>query len=54
MKSGLAISAKKMELFVPRAKFLRHHIHRGTILPIGRAHVFVDKFSDEIINKTML
>jgi len=53
-KNGLAVSASKLVLFQTKIRFLGHDIYQGTIRPIRRSLAFVDKFSDEIKDKTQL
>lgn len=52
--ADLAISTTKLELFVPLARFLKHHIYKGQIMPTNRTIISVEKFLDEIIDKNML
>lgn len=33
-KVDLVVAAKKLELFVSKVRFLGHHIHKGTLIPI--------------------
>ncbi|KAL4199205.1 hypothetical protein AMTRI_Chr03g143760 [Amborella trichopoda] len=51
---GLVVSAKKINICQTKIRFLRHHIHHGTIIPIKRSIQFADKFSDIILDKTEL
>ena len=53
-KSRLVISNKKTSLFQTKIRFLGHYVHHGTIKPIERAIQFVEKFPDQLINKTQL
>ena len=51
-ESGLVISAPKMKLFQTQIRFLGFEIYQGKIKPIQRAIDFVNKFSDEIKDKS--
>jgi len=53
-KNGLVVSAPKIKLFQTKIRFLVHDIYQDTIRLIARAIEFVDKFSDEIKDKTQL
>ena len=52
--NGLVVSALKIKLFQTSVWFLGFDIRHGVIKPINRAIQFVDKFSDEILEKTQL
>ena len=52
--NGLVVSAPKIKLFQTRVRFLGFDIHHGVIKPIDRAIQFVDKFPDQILDKTQL
>ncbi|KAL4184310.1 hypothetical protein AMTRI_Chr10g224930 [Amborella trichopoda] len=51
---GLVVSAKKINICQTKIRFLGHHIHHGTIIPIERSIQFADKFLDIILDKTKL
>lgn len=53
-KHGLVVSAKKMQIFQTKIRFLGHNIYQGTITPISRSIEFASKFPDEIKEKTQL
>ena len=53
-KYGLVVSAKKMQIFQTKNRFLGHNIYQGTITPISRSIEFANKFPDEIKEKTQL
>ncbi|KAL4189738.1 hypothetical protein AMTRI_Chr08g166860 [Amborella trichopoda] len=50
----LVVSAKKINICQTKIRFLGHHIHHGTIIPIERFIQFADKFPDIILDKTKL
>ena len=52
--NGLVISAAKIKLFQTNIRFLRFDIYQSQIKPIHRAIKFVNKFSDEIKDKTQI
>ena len=52
--NGLVVSALKIKLFQTSVWFLGFDIRHGVIKPIDRAVQFVDKFPDEILDKTQL
>ncbi|KAL4183785.1 hypothetical protein AMTRI_Chr11g100010 [Amborella trichopoda] len=52
--AGLVVSAKKINICQTKIRFLGHHIHHGTLIPIERSIQFADKFSDIILDKTEL
>lgn len=52
--SGFVLSAKKMELFQTRIKFLGHIIENGQITLQQHAIEFADKFPDKILDRTQL
>jgi len=53
-RNALAASASKLLLFQTKIRFLGHHIYQGTIKPIQRALIFVEKFLDEIKDRKQL
>lgn len=53
-QARLAISAKKMELFIRKIRSLGHNIFKGTITPISRAIIIGKKFFNERTDKNML
>jgi hypothetical protein len=52
--NGLVVSATKIKLFQTNIQFLGYNIHQSKISPICRVIQFVDKFPDEILEKTQL
>ena len=52
--NGSVPSPSKCVLFQTKIRFLGHNIQFSKIQPIDRAIQFVDKFSDEILDKTQL
>lgn len=52
--NSLVLSALKMKLFQARVRFLRYDSFQGTIKPIHRSIEFVEKFLDELKDKTQL
>ncbi|KAL4198861.1 hypothetical protein AMTRI_Chr03g48160 [Amborella trichopoda] len=50
----LIVSAKMINICQTKIRFLRHHIHHETIIPIERSIQFVYKFPDIILDKTEL
>ncbi|KAI5338518.1 hypothetical protein L3X38_017789 [Prunus dulcis] len=53
-QNGLVVSAKKIKLFQTSVRFLGFNICQSQISPIDRVIQFVDKFPDEIIDKSQL
>nr|KYP43343.1 Enzymatic polyprotein [Cajanus cajan] len=53
-ENGLVVSAKKIKVFQTTTRFLGYEIFQGTITPIQRSLEFVDKFPNEIKDKTQL
>lgn len=53
-REGLVVSAKKMELFQIKVRFLGHFIWCSQYKPIDRAIAFVDKFPDVITDTSQL
>ncbi|KAG7956032.1 hypothetical protein I3843_11G104300 [Carya illinoinensis] len=52
--NGLVVSAKKINLFQTKIRFLGYDILESKIRPINRAIEFADKFPDVIIDKNQL
>ncbi|KAA0038027.1 Enzymatic polyprotein [Cucumis melo var. makuwa] len=52
--NGLVVSQPKIKLFQTKIRFLGYEINQGIIKPIQRSLEFVDKFPDEIQDKTQL
>ncbi|KAA0068171.1 Enzymatic polyprotein [Cucumis melo var. makuwa] len=52
--NGLVVSQPKIKLFQTKIRFLGYEINQGIIKPIQRSLEFVDKFPDEIHDKTQL
>ena len=52
--NGLVVSASKIKIFQTHIQFLGFDIHHALIKPIVRAIQFVDKFPDQILDKTQL
>ena len=50
--NGLIVSAPKIKLFQTKVRFLGFDIHHGVIKPIDRAIQFIEKFPDQILDKT--
>jgi len=53
-RNGLAASAFKIHIFQTKIRFLGHNIYQGTIKPIQRVLIFVDKFPDDIKDRKQL
>ena len=53
-RNGLAASSSKIHLFQTKIRFLGHNIYQGTIKPIQRVLIFVDKFPDDIKDRKQL
>ena len=53
-QNDFAVSKSKINIFQTKIRFLGHMIFQGKIIPINRAIKFVDRFPDQIIDKTQL
>ncbi|RDX61105.1 Orf V, partial [Mucuna pruriens] len=53
-ENGLMVSTKKVKIFQTKTRFLGYEIYQGTITPIQRSIEFVEKFSNELKDKTQL
>ena len=52
--NGLVVSTPKIKLFQTKIRFLGYNIYYARISPIDQVIQFVDKFPDEILDKTQL